>query len=262
MRELTLLLYFRESMTVLPFSIKIIKIISKEKMAIFIAIGMILLAGLFCFFIVFCIAKKFQRSRLRQRTLMRMILARQRSENNSEEQPASSEGSEINEEEENKKKIYILLKTELSQKIFIKEYGLKDGNICTICIENFKENKSKVSVTPCQHVFHFKCLSNWLFKNVMNPKCPNCNYNFFEEFNKEKLETIDIYIKKNENQDNKIQNTDEQNINTIENALILRNTNSRNRNRIITISAQSTDENMLGNNGNDNGSSGDDGDLF
>ena len=82
---------------------------------------------------------------------------------------------------ENKLKINYALKHALKGKKFLKKYGTKDGNICTICIEDFKENKSKVSITPCKHVFHYQCLSNWLINNVKNPKCPNCNKNLIED---------------------------------------------------------------------------------
>ena len=265
-KELTLLLYFSESITAVPFSIRITKTISMAKRDLFFAIGLIFISCLLCILIVFCLSRKIKyNTRVRQRALLQLALARQRAVyNNTEEERVSSESNrsnEPNEEEENKKKIDILLKTILSPKKFLKEYGLKDGNTCTICIENFKEKKSKVSVTPCQHVFHFKCLSNWLVNNVMNPKCPNCNYNLLEEFNTKKVETIDVYRKNADNQDTNrpIINNQNQNINdnldTIENRLIIRSINGRNRNR-NNIESQSTGENLNRNNGNDNGGQG------
>ena len=47
---------------------------------------------------------------------------------------------------------------------------------CTICLEDYKNN-SEVIYLFCKHIFHFKCLKNWLDKNILMPKCPNCNYN-------------------------------------------------------------------------------------
>ena len=73
----------------------------------------------------------------------------------------------------------------MAKKIFTKNLGLKDGNTCTICIEEFKDKQSRVSITPCLHIFHYKCLSNWLINNSINPKCPNCNYNLLKDFNKQ-----------------------------------------------------------------------------
>ena len=49
-------------------------------------------------------------------------------------------------EEENKLKIKYALKHSLKSKKYLKKYGVKDSNTCTICIEDFKENKSKVSI--------------------------------------------------------------------------------------------------------------------
>jgi hypothetical protein len=49
-------------------------------------------------------------------------------------------------------------------------------NNCTICLEDFTES-SDVVVIQCKHIFHLECLKDWLLKNLLNPKCPNCNYN-------------------------------------------------------------------------------------
>ena len=54
------------------------------------------------------------------------------------------------------------------------------GTNCTICLDNFTIGKSNVILTPCKHVFHKKCLSDWLHKNKSNPICPNCNLNFID----------------------------------------------------------------------------------
>ena len=125
-------------------------------------------------------------------------------------------------EMENNLKINFALKHALNWKKFKKELGLNDGNTCTICIEEFKENKSKVSVTPCKHVFHYKCLSNWLRKNVKNPKCPNCNYNLIQD-----VKDIDIYptkinperIQVKKPTINNVTNTEERNLRTSANQL-------------------------------------------
>jgi hypothetical protein len=248
-RELQLFIYISGSISTLPFTFKIIKIENQLKNALYIEICMIILTCLFCAFIIYCLSKKIRyRTRIRQRTLM--ILARQRAENNTGENESSG-SSEVNEEElkeQNKTKINILLKTELSPKKFRKEYGLKDGNTCTICIENFKENKSKVSITPCKHVFHYKCLMNWLIGNVLNPKCPNCNYNLLEEFDKKNIletQNIDVIRKNTENQNLRMNNNNGQNnnINAIGDTLITRNAR-RNRSRMTTHIAQSTDHNI------------------
>jgi hypothetical protein len=73
------------------------------------------------------------------------------------------------------------------------------GGGCSICLAEFKK-KSKVSITPCKHVFHYKCIHDWLYKNIRNPKCPNCNNEILNEeeahnINQEK-DTKIIKIKK------------------------------------------------------------------
>eukprot|EP00731_Ephydatia_muelleri_P030366 Em0021g889a len=42
---------------------------------------------------------------------------------------------------------------------------------CSICLEPFKENES-LRVLPCQHVYHPRCIDEWLHK--WNRVCPLC----------------------------------------------------------------------------------------
>ena len=110
-----------------------------------------------------------------------------------------NEGGEENEENktkahklnENKKKLIVLFKTILSARKYEKTHNKIDCPRCTICYEDFEVNNSVVSITPCQHIFHYKCLNNWLNQNILNPKCPNCNFD---------LMTIDISNLKNKPQ--------------------------------------------------------------
>ena len=92
---------------------------------------------------------------------------------------------------ENKKKLIVLFKTILSARKYEKTHNKIDCPRCTICYEDFEVNNSVVSITPCQHIFHYKCLNNWLNQNILNPKCPNCNFD---------LMTIDISKLKNKPQ--------------------------------------------------------------
>ena len=85
---------------------------------------------------------------------------------------------------ETKKKLVLLFKTVLGAQEYTKSHSKIDCPKCTICYEDFELYNSVVSITPCQHIFHYKCLHNWLNKNAMNSiKCPNCNFD---------LMTIDI----------------------------------------------------------------------
>ncbi len=50
----------------------------------------------------------------------------------------------------------------------------KYGTACTICLDEFIST-SEVTNLECGHLFHHDCLKDWLNKNVLSPKCPNCN---------------------------------------------------------------------------------------
>lgn len=80
-------------------------------------------------------------------------------------------------ETKNKDKLImnILQSNELLPKIFYQNGIASDHYKCTICLENFKDGVSVVTNTKCGHIFHFNCFKNWIEKNIIKPKCPNCN---------------------------------------------------------------------------------------
>ena len=49
-------------------------------------------------------------------------------------------------------------------------------------------------------MFHYKCIHDWLYKNIRNPKCPNCNNEVLNDEDEHKLnqgkDTKIIKIKK------------------------------------------------------------------
>ena len=98
--------------------------------------------------------------------------------------------------ENNKKIIDKLLENELKAKIYTKDLLINDCESCSICIENFEYGKTEVSITPCKHIFHFDCIKKWILDNVLNPKCPNCNFNLLEN------QTEVLNINKNNNNEN------------------------------------------------------------
>ena len=75
--------------------------------------------------------------------------------------------------------------------IYVQKYA-NYGTICSICQENFKNNKDTISITPCEHIFHNDCLKKWFKKNILHPKCPNCNLNMLEA---EKINENNVDIK-------------------------------------------------------------------
>lgn len=53
---------------------------------------------------------------------------------------------------------------------------------CSICLEDFESN-ILVSKLKCDHIYHEKCISEWIsLKNdISKVKCPNCNQNIFTD---------------------------------------------------------------------------------
>jgi hypothetical protein len=71
--------------------------------------------------------------------------------------------------------IKCLIKKQIEEIPYTKNFAEEYGDNCTICMENFIENKSVIVTTKCNHSFHQKCFKNWAYKNIICPKCPNCN---------------------------------------------------------------------------------------
>jgi hypothetical protein len=84
----------------------------------------------------------------------------------------------------NLKKIDLLFRNEFSPERYSQQKE-KYGKSCSICLNNFRYG-NQVTKTFCGHLFHYKCIKNWLVTNVMNPKCPNCNSNVLEVSEKKK----------------------------------------------------------------------------
>ena len=72
----------------------------------------------------------------------------------------------------------------LGVKKFKKEYE-ENHHQCTICLEGSKIDIDDVSLTPYNHLFHYNCLFEYEQK-THNAKCPNCSYNFIENYKKRK----------------------------------------------------------------------------
>jgi len=64
----------------------------------------------------------------------------------------------------------------------IKFNGNSTDSSCAICQEDFK-NKEDLKITPCEHIFHPKCISTWLKKECTRPTCPSCRHDCREELN-------------------------------------------------------------------------------
>jgi hypothetical protein len=64
--------------------------------------------------------------------------------------------------------------------IYTEKFGTEEKS-CTICLNKFNLNKSKIVLTQCHHFFHLYCLKKYLLEGK-GKKCPNCNHDFFETF--------------------------------------------------------------------------------
>ena len=114
------------------------------------------------------------------------------------------------------------------------------GN-CTICLNDFNE-KEKIYITSCEHVYHKKCMRNYLdlIKKELEKKeedienfssyftCPNCKRCLFENKN-----TAIAYININKNckEKNNIENNIDNNVNILVNN-INKNVDFNNKNNI------------------------------
>ena len=131
--------------------------------------GILGLVILIIFILRNCLKRRFPRERPRQENILNQIV---NINTNIENQKK---------EIEIKKKIELLFNTKF---ITIKYSSNILGNAnssCSICLEKFVEDESMVSLTSCNHIFHYDCLKKWSEKNTGHFKCPNCNYDFLKE---------------------------------------------------------------------------------
>ena len=63
--------------------------------------------------------------------------------------------------------------------------GNSADSSCAICQDDFKK-KENLKITPCDHIFHPKCISTWLEKECTRPTCPSCRHDCREELNNSK----------------------------------------------------------------------------
>ena len=49
---------------------------------------------------------------------------------------------------------------------------MASAEVCSICCDDIKSKNYVRRMPECRHMFHQKCIDNWL---KMKPTCPNCN---------------------------------------------------------------------------------------
>ena len=165
--------------------------------------GIIALLILIIFILRICLKRRFFRERSRQRNIFNQII---NININVENQ---------NKEIEEKKKIELLFNTKFSPIKYSSDILENANTSCSICLENFVENESMVSLTSCNHIFHYDCLKKWSEKNTGHFKCPNCNYDFLKE---EEPIIINVQKKREEHMNiNQNLNFNNNNMNFLEN---------------------------------------------
>ena len=120
--------------------------------------------------------------------------------------------------------IKCLLKKQIEEIKYTKNFSVEYGDNCTICMENFVEFEV-INRTPCEHIFHKKCFDKYLkgIKGKDKLLCPNCNQNLLinKKFLKLRVKAKRIEVKKDSN---KLKDIKESELNL----------ESRNRNSIMT----------------------------
>ena len=105
-----------------------------------------------------------------------------------------------------------VLKNSIYEENLIQKYD----NKCTICFEPFILGKTKISITPCEHIFHMECIKKWIESNGVNPFCPNCKYCFIK--NKDEINSPSLMIiRKDPNHINNIGTNTNRNLENNEN---------------------------------------------
>lgn len=46
-----------------------------------------------------------------------------------------------------------------------------DGEVCSVCLESFREGEMVRELTRCRHLFHTDCIDMWLYSHITCPLC-------------------------------------------------------------------------------------------
>ena len=229
--KIKLNIYFEKEYNYLPFSITIEE--KKESHqnnnnTLIIILSIVISFFIFGFIFCFLVKRYSQKERQRQHDLFEIELARYNGEGDADEIYQRKKIGKIN-----KLKIKKILENSLINKRLYKLKILKEKKICSICIERIKL-RSTISITNCNHIFHYKCLSTWLYNNIMEPKCPNCQCNLINDMNDIIFVNSKKYRNTNENEEiNSVGNNQENNV------LRLKNKNQMDKNSDNKESCQS-----------------------
>ena len=79
-----------------------------------------------------------------------------------------------------KKKFEKLMKSYTLKGLFESGFVEYGQTTCCICFEDYNANKVVRKVIRCGHIFHSRCLENWISRKLKDPKCPLCNLYIME----------------------------------------------------------------------------------
>ena len=148
--------YIKHPMSTNPFEI-LLKETEKGGLQIWVYVVIVIVSILFPFTVIFlCFYIHFHFKKRRQSQ------ANVPSQDSNREQAAK------------RTKIENLFNSTLKPLSFDINLHLKYDSKCTICLDELKTNEL-ICITLCHHVFHYKCLSSWLYKTSASIRCPNCN---------------------------------------------------------------------------------------
>ena len=75
--------------------------------------------------------------------------------------------------------------------------------INVILMNIFINNSKLIITTKCNHTFHSKCIKNYIYKNLICPKCPICNYIFLDSESKSIVQKMNLpFLYNTETEDN------------------------------------------------------------
>jgi hypothetical protein len=249
-----------------PFVVKMsYQKVSRSFISVFLSVGtIVVLVGLFCILAYRCYYAIKMRNRLRiegqqHEREINYILANNPGIMINFDQHAQIEAILKN---KNKNAIEKLLETEIKPIIY-KESLNEFKSSCTICMEVFAEEKSEVTVLYCKHVFHYNCLKSWLYKNLVNPKCPNCNYNVVDKSSNPPAVASNLantnHNNHHVNQNVSLHDHTHNPLNNVSSNIMIvnsasgsttrRNNDNSNNNRYVSVSGTRSNMNILSDNG-------------
>ena len=248
--QISIKIYCDSSFESSPITFKIVRNKPKLNIWIFITISVIFICCIICVITVCIFSRKMsQKAYLQQQILIAEINRRAREQNNNNNNNNFNDENEI--KKQNSKLLNFIFKNKKNVNIKIFEENDKKFSMnCTICLEEFKVKKDKIIETPCNHIFHYKCLVNWFKNDLLHPKCPNCNYEILNVLKNDKnIDPLAIQINKNNNNNNNNNNNE---INIVRNNNNNNNNINSNNNSIIDSPTYhlSNSNNIINNNNN------------